>query len=336
LSTKVALEKKIPFIVTGLSRGQFFETRLTEELFRKDAAETVDKTILEARKSYHRVDDAVKRLLDTSIFEEDSVFEKVQFLDFYRYFEISHEVMINFLARHLPWIRPTDTGRSTNCLINRVGIYVHKKERGFSNYAFPYSWDVRMGHKTREVSLDEINEVIDENEVNRILGEIGYISKNVDNEKNLVAYYTAETNIPDADLRNHLKNYLPDYMIPANFKYLESLPLTDNGKVDRKALRNLADFSKKQNTDYVAPETEFEEIISAIWSEVLQIEKIGVHDNFLELGGNSLAAIRITSRLKDAFDFDLPLNTIFEKPTVARLAEHIEKSILMMLEELNT
>ena len=335
LSTKVALEKKIPFIVTGLSRGQFFETRLTEELFRKDAVETIDKIILEARKSYHRADDAVKRLLDASIFEEDSVFEKVQFLDFYRYFEVGHEEMMNFLARHLPWIRPTDTGRSTNCLINRVGIYVHKKERGYSNYALPYSWDVRMGHKTREVSLDEINEEIDENEVNRILREIGYISKNVDNDKILVAYYTAESNIPDADLRNHLKNYLPGYLIPTYFRHMESLPLTGNGKVDRKALRKLADFSKNQNTAYIAPETEFEKIITEIWSEVLQIEKIGVHDNFLEMGGNSLAAIRIATRINDSFDLDLPLNTIFERLTVSRLSQHIEKSILAMLEELD-
>jgi acyl carrier protein len=335
LSTKVAFNKKIPFIVTGLSRGQFFETRLTEELFLKDDVETIDKTILEARKSYHRVDDAVKRLLDTSIFNEDSVFEKVQFLDFYRYFDVDFEEMMNYLDKHLPWIRPTDTGRSTNCLINQVGIYIHKKEHGYSNYAFPYSWDVRMGHKTREVSLDEINEEIDENEVTRILGEIGYSSKNVNSDKNLVAYYTADTDISTADLRNHLKNYLPDYMIPNYFKCVESFPLTSNGKVDRKALQHLADISKEEHTNYIAPETEFEKILSEIWSEVLQIEKIGVHDNFLDLGGNSLAAIRITSRVNNTFDLNLPLNTVFENPNILQLAEHIEKSILMMLGELN-
>jgi amino acid adenylation domain-containing protein len=336
LSTKVALEKKIPFIVTGLSRGQFFETRLTEELFWKHEVDTIDKTILDARKSYHRVDDAVKRLLDTSIFNEDSVFEKVQFLDFYRYVDVDYEEMMSYLNKHLPWIRPADTGRSTNCLINQVGIYVHKKERGYSNYAFPYSWDVRMGHKTLAVSLDEINEEIDENEVTRILGEIGYSSKNINNGKNLVAFYIADTEISNADLRNHLKNYLPDYMIPTYFKRVESFPLTDNGKIDRQALQNLAFTTKKENSDYVAPETEFEIILSEIWSEVLQIEKIGVHDNFLELGGNSLAAIRITSRVNNAFDLDLPVNTVFENPNISKLAEHIEKSILIMLGEVNT
>jgi acyl carrier protein len=166
------------------------------------------------------------------------------------------------------------------------------------------------------------------------LGEIGYSSKNVTIDKNLVAYYIAETKISNTDLRNHLTNYLPAYMIPTSFKCVESFPLTDNGKVDRKALQNLAVISKEENPDYVAPETEFEKILSEIWSEVLQIEKIGVHDNFIELGGNSLAAIRIRSRVNKVFDLDLPVNTVFVNPNISQLAEHIEKSISMMLGEL--
>ena len=135
--------------------------------------------------------------------------------------------------------------------------------------------------------------------------------------------------------RAEIAAHLPDYMIPSYFKWMESFPLTDNGKVDRKALRNLAVISKEENTDYVAPETEFEKMLSEIWSEVLQIDKIGVHDNFLELGGNSLAAIRITSRINNTFDLELPVNTVFEKPNIRQLADHIEKSISTMLETLN-
>jgi acyl carrier protein len=116
---------------------------------------------------------------------------------------------------------------------------------------------------------------------------------------------------------------------------VESFPLTSNGKVDRNALQNMAAISKEAHTDYVAPQTEFEIILSGIWAEVLQIEKIGVKDNFLELGGNSLAAIRITSRVNNALDLDLPLNTVFENPNIFQLAQHIENSILMMLGEMN-
>jgi acyl carrier protein len=100
-------------------------------------------------------------------------------------------------------------------------------------------------------------------------------------------------------------------------------------------LQHLAVNSKEETTDYFAPETEFEIIVSGIWAEVLQIEKIGVHENFLELGGNSLAAIRITSRINNALDLDLPVNTVFENPTLFQLAQHIENSILMMLGEMN-
>ncbi len=155
LSTKLALEKNIPFIVTGLSRGQFFETRLTEELFTKtmDVA-SIDDTILSLRKAYHRTDDAVSRLMDVSMFEDDEVFDKVRFVDFYRYCDASLEDILSFLDEQLPWIRPSDTGRSTNCLINDVGIYYHKKKKGYHNYAFPYSWDVRTGHKSRDETLN--------------------------------------------------------------------------------------------------------------------------------------------------------------------------------------
>jgi hypothetical protein len=90
----------------------------------------------------------VKDLLDATMFEDDAVFDKVQFVDFYRYSDVSLEDMLIYLDEKVGWIRPTDTGRSTNCLINQLGIYVHKKEKGYSNYSLPYSWDVRLGHKT--------------------------------------------------------------------------------------------------------------------------------------------------------------------------------------------
>ena len=181
----------------------------------------------------------------------------------------------------------------------------------------------------------EINEIIDEPTVTQILEEIGYSSKEGNLDKNLVAYYIADTEIAAADVRNRLKNDLPDYMIPTIFRRIESFPLTENGKVDRKALRNLAALSKESQTGYVAPETEFEQVISEIWSEVLQVEKTGVHDHFLELGGNSLAAIRITSRINNTFDLTLPVNTVFEYSTISQLAGHIEKAISKLLADLN-
>ena len=133
LSLNRAAELGIPIIVTGLSRGQMFETRLTPEMFRDSGrtAEEVDAAVLAARKIYHRVDDEVARSLDVRIFEDDRVLETVRFVDFYRYCDVDLAEIMAHLERSVPWIRPPDTGRSTNCLINDAGIYVHMRERGF-------------------------------------------------------------------------------------------------------------------------------------------------------------------------------------------------------------
>ncbi len=333
LSTQIALEKNIPFVVTGLSRGQFFETRLTEELFWKEDVdiEAIDQTVLTARKAYHKVNDAVNQLMDVSMFEDDSVFEKVQFVDYYRYTDVSLDEMLEYLDKRLPWERPTDTGRSTNCLINQVGIFVHKKEQGYSNYAFPYSWDVRIGHKTRDASLDEINEEIDVPEVQRIMAEIGYEDRDTDQAPRLVAYYTGKA-ISAAELRQYLAQKLPEYMIPNQFGHLDVLPLSANGKIDRTALPSLH-AQPETATEYTAPTNELEEILTEIWTEVLNINQIGIHDNFLELGGTSLAAIRLTARIDEAFELEIPVNRIFEFPTIAGLAGHLEVVMTELMEE---
>ncbi|WP_339704489.1 amino acid adenylation domain-containing protein [uncultured Kriegella sp.] len=337
LSTQIALEKEIPFVVTGLSRGQFFETRLTEELFWDEDVDvdTIDKTILEARKLYHQEEDAVKNLLDVSMFNTDTTFEKVQFIDFYRYSDVKLEEMLTYLKEKVGWVRPTDTGRSTNCLINQVGIYVHKKQKGYSNYAFPYSWDVRMGHKTRKETLDEINEFIDEKEVKRITDEIGYQEPGEDesNHKKLVAYYTGGKHLSAKELHEYLKMELPDYMLPSHFKFMEELPLTLNGKVDKTALKALNSSQLDMDTPFVAPEGEIEEILAAIWKEVLRLKQVGVHDDFIALGGHSLAAIRVTARINEEIEMNFPLNKIFELPTIAEYSKFIEDTLVELLKE---
>lgn len=337
LSTQIALEKQIPFIVTGLSRGQFFETRLTEELFWDENADvsTIDDTILEARKLYHQEDDAVKKHLDVSMFDYEDTFQKVQFLDFYRYSDVSLSEMLKFLEEKVGWVRPTDTGRSTNCLINQLGIYVHKKERGYSNYSFPYSWDVRMGHKTRTETLDEINEVIDENEVKQMMKEIGYTESTESEleQSRLVAYYTGKKKLSSTELVNHLKKKLPEYMIPSYFKYIDELPLTTNGKVDKNALKALNHSQLEMETPFVAPEGEIEELLASIWKEVLRLKQVGVHDDFIALGGHSLAAIRVTARINEEVEMKFPLNKIFELPTISEYAKYIEQTLIAQLED---
>ena len=128
------------------------------------------------------------------------------------------------------------------------------------------------------------------------------------------------------ELRQSLRQTLPDYMIPAAFVPLETLPLTANGKVDRRALLPLTEDSSPStsNVQSATPATETESTLTHIWKELLRLKEVKTHDNFFELGGHSLLATQMTSRVRDAFGLELPLKTVFEAPTIAQLAPVIE------------
>ena len=126
------------------------------------------------------------------------------------------------------------------------------------------------------------------------------------------------------ELRRFLQQALPDYMVPSAFVLLDTLPLTPNGKIDRQVLPAPEWSRQVLEGEYVAPRTPVEEVLAGIWARVLSVEQVGVHDNFFELGGHSLLATQLVSRVRKAFEIDLPLRTIFESPTVATLAEHVE------------
>ncbi len=144
--------------------------------------------------------------------------------------------------------------------------------------------------------------------------------------KNLVAYIVPvePTSKPTEEIRQYLLDRLPEYMLPAAFVYLDALPLTVNGKVDRKALPR-PDLSRtERQAGFVAPRTPQEEIVAGIFSDVLGVAKIGADDNFFSLGGHSLLATQVVSRLRDTFQVELPLRSLFEAPTVAGLVAQVE------------
>jgi amino acid adenylation domain-containing protein len=144
----------------------------------------------------------------------------------------------------------------------------------------------------------------------------------------LVAYVVAVPGeSPDiAGLRAFLKGKLPAYMLPSAVELLDKIPLNANRKVDRKALPAPQKKSADLVEQFLAPRTETEERLVAIWSEVLQLSPIGVQDNFFALGGHSLMAIQVISRVRNKFGIDLPLRTLFENPTIAELAIAIEEN----------
>ncbi|MEH2211066.1 amino acid adenylation domain-containing protein [Nostoc sp.] len=128
----------------------------------------------------------------------------------------------------------------------------------------------------------------------------------------------------NAQLQQFLKQKLPEYMLPSAIVHLEALPLTANGKVDRRALPAFETTRPDLAGELVAPRTPIQEIFVGIWSEILGLQQVGVDDNFFELGGHSLLATQLFSRLRNTFSVELPLRSLFEAPTVAGLAERIE------------
>jgi amino acid adenylation domain-containing protein len=332
LAMKLAREKGIRTIFTGLSRGQFFETRLTPELFVRDDFDVsaIDESIERARLAYHQRDDLISRSLDVDVFRAEQALQQIEFVDFYRYSDVDLSDVYRFLSERGLWTRPTDTGRSTNCLINEVGIALHQQKRGFHNYALPYSWDVRMGHKTRQEALDELNDEIDPTRVQRILREIGYHDDTPanDGQPRLVAFVVATQPLTTADVRAHLSATLADYMIPTQVVQLAKMPLAPSGKVNRAALPDVEATRAGVASAYVLPRSDVEAALVAIWQTIMGIPQIGVHDDFFELGGHSLPAIRIVSQINAVYDIDFPLDHFFNHPTIAQIAIVIDDMLM--------
>ena len=130
---------------------------------------------------------------------------------------------------------------------------------------------------------------------------------------------------PVQDLRHFMQQKLPDYMVPAVFVCLPALPLTPNGKVNRHALLAPEEILARPSELFVAPRSAVEEILAGIWAEVLGCQQVGVHDNFFALGGHSLLGIQVLSRVRKAFQVEVPPRDLFEAPTVASLAEALVK-----------
>jgi len=145
-------------------------------------------------------------------------------------------------------------------------------------------------------------------------------------DKRLVGYVVANENteVTATGLRSYLKEQLPEYMIPSAFVFLEKLPLTANGKVDRRALP-APEQERVDGAEYVAPRTIVEEVLVGLWEDVLRVKQVGMHDDFFELGGHSLLATQLMSRVRQSFAVEVALRSLFDGPTIAELAERIEQ-----------
>ncbi|WP_442947013.1 amino acid adenylation domain-containing protein [Nostoc sp. UHCC 0870] len=172
------------------------------------------------------------------------------------------------------------------------------------------------------IELGEIEAILSQHP--EVQASIVVVTEDTTGDKRLVAYIVSE-NPEITDLRQFLARNLPDYMIPSQFIILDALPLTPNGKVDRRGLPK-PQFQTSSQT--IAPRTPTEELLLNIWQNILNLTSVGITDNFFTLGGHSLLVIRLVSQIQQVFGVDISLRQIFEKPTIAELANLIDSSRL--------
>jgi len=172
------------------------------------------------------------------------------------------------------------------------------------------------------VELGEIEAVLSRHPAVR---EAVVLARDAGGEQSLVAYLVChgETNPTVTELRVFVQSLLPDYMVPSSYVFLDSLPLTTNGKVDRKALPKPDTIRPNLEETFVAPTGAVESALAEIWAEVLGLERVGVHDNFFDLGGHSLLLMQLHGKINEKFQTDISLVELFEYSTVHAQAKRL-------------
>lgn len=206
---------------------------------------------------------------------------------------------------------------------------VRLNDKGIIEFIGRTDFQVKInGHR---IELGEIEATI--NSYTEIDSSAVIVTKNEDGFKSLAAYFLASQSIDLKELQMYLSHKLPRYMVPIHYGQLDNLPLSSNGKVDRKVLAMMDTLAVQNSNEYVAPTNEIELEIEMIWCAVFNLSKIGIHDRFIDLGGESLMAIQITTRINEVFELKIPLNKIFELQTIALIAGYIEETLVTLLNE---
>ncbi|QNR42340.1 non-ribosomal peptide synthetase [Pseudomonas syringae] len=203
---------------------------------------------------------------------------------------------------------------SENALMYRTGDLVRWRADGNLEYLGRNDEQVKI--RGFRVELGEIEARLAEHSAVR--EAVVLCRQDAPGDKRLVAYFTAQQPVDIEHLRNHLQGTLPDYMVPAAYVQLDALPLTANGKLDRKALP-VPDAQALISRGYEAPQGEVETLLAAIWADVLTVEQVGRHDHFFELGGHSLLAVMLIERMRQV-GLSTDVRALFNQPTLAALA----------------
>ena len=225
---------------------------------------------------------------------------------------------------------PDHLGRTSGARLYRTGDLVRYRPGG--NIEFLGRIDHQVKVRGFRIELGEIEARL--RQYHDLTESLVIAREDTPGDKRLVAYVVAgeDVDLNIGELRQFLRETLPEYMVPTSFVELEALPLTPSAKIDRKALPAPDAVRPTLEREYAPPNTATERRLSEICAQLLHIDRVGIHDNFFELGGHSLLATQLISRMRDAFEAELPLRTLFEHPTVAELAIQVDTAAARGLE----
>lgn len=211
----------------------------------------------------------------------------------------------------------------SNARLYKTGDLVRYRSDG--NIEFLGRIDQQVKIRGFRIELEEIESVMSQHPGVRETAIV--VRENQPGNKCLVAYLVHKLGqVTITELRSFLKEKLPEYMVPSVFVQLEALPMTPNGKVDRRALP-VPQTRFELEAAYVAPRTPLEQQLAEIWAQILGVETVGIHDNFFDLGGHSLLITQLFAQMRDTFKVNLSLRSLFKEPTVANVAETIEAQL---------
>lgn len=213
--------------------------------------------------------------------------------------------------------------KSSNEKMYRTGDIVTYRKDGAIEYIGRVDNQIKI--RGKRVELGEIERVI---ELRLNIPQVVVIEK----KGNLIAFHNGPLDV-NRELKSKLLGYLPEFMIPNNFIKLKTIPITANGKVNRKELEKMDLAPLQEDENFIPPNGEIEEILASIWKEVLDLERVGARADFISLGGHSLAAIKITARINEEIEMKFPLNKIFELPTITQYAKYIEETLITLMDQ---
>jgi amino acid adenylation domain-containing protein len=224
-------------------------------------------------------------------------------------------------------------------IVYKTGDLARMLEDG--NYEFLGRKDQQVKIRGIRVELGEVESLL---RAHASIKDVAVIDRQDGSGFNyLCAYVVLEEGMDILELREHLSKYLPEYMLPSAFVPMKELARTISGKVDRRALPAPGQSRDGLTEEYVAPRTPVEEALAEIWAQLLQIDRVGIHDNFFGLGGHSLLATQLLSRVRESLHVDVALRVLFEAPTISELAlvitqmqveEESDEEIARILEEI--